>query len=74
MNIRRATSFPFTLAMVISFSASVFGQTSPSSTFTVDRNLVFTTTPEKTLTLNLYRPAKYAGKVPVVVMITAGPG
>lgn len=38
----------------------------------VQRNLVFTKTPQKTLSLDLYRPARRAGKLPVVVLIYGG--
>jgi acetyl esterase/lipase len=60
------------LMLAMGLSACVFGQTSSSSAFTVDRNLVFTTTPEKNLTLNLYRPANSSEKLPVIVMIYGG--
>jgi acetyl esterase/lipase len=72
MKIGRAHLPLSTLMLAIGLSACVFGQTSPSSTFTVDRNLVFTATPEKNLTLNLYRPASSSEKVPVIVMIYGG--
>lgn len=72
MTIERAKLLLPLLVLAIGIPANAFGQTSSSSAFTVDRNLVFTETPDKSLTLNLYRPVNAAGKPPVVVLIYGG--
>lgn len=58
--------------LAVGLSANVLAQTSGPSGITVDRGLVFTTTPEKTLSLDLYRPTNSEVKLPVVVLIYGG--
>jgi acetyl esterase/lipase len=70
MNISRETLS--VLMLTVGLSANVLAQTSTPSGITVDRGLVFTTTPEMTLVLDLYRSTNSVEKLPVVVLIYGG--
>ncbi|HZP16601.1 MAG TPA: alpha/beta hydrolase [Terriglobales bacterium] len=58
--------------MLITLTMDSFAQSPPPPGTRVDRDLIFAKFGDKNLSLDLYRPAKQAGKLPVVVWIYGG--
>lgn len=67
----RVTCSIFLLAVTIALPAT-FARASDPAAVNVERNLVFASPGGQNLKLNLYRPANFSGKLPVVVLIYGG--
>jgi acetyl esterase/lipase len=72
MNMKRTCHLLPALMLAIGVPAGALAQTASPAAVTIDRGLVFTRTPNKTLALDLYRPTNSAEKLPVVVLIYGG--